>query len=244
IGGTPENPFFDVNSPLVSRSQIFQFQPISEEDIRKLIDRAIKDPEHGYGKLKIDIAPEAIQLWETMSDGDARRALMALEVAVLSQLSDRSNSGLGVSPEQSRLEPQTRGQDAHATEKQTVHITLAQAAIYMATAPKSNASYLAINKAMTDVREGRTIPVPVHLRDTHYQGSKRLGHGEGYQYPHDFEGAVIGQDYLGVDVIYYTPTDRGYEAQIKRRLDEWRKRIQRADPSQGPDEADAGNEPS
>ena len=123
-------------------------------------------------------------------------------------------------------------------------ITLSQAAIYMATAPKSNASYLAINKAMTDVREGRTIPVPVHLRDTHYQGSKRLGHGEGYQYPHDFEGAVIGQDYLGVDVIYYTPTDRGYEAQIKRRLDEWRKRIQRADPSEaGPDEADAGNEP-
>src|SRR5207248_1124256 len=87
IGGTPENPFFDVNSPLVSRSQIFQFQPISEEDIRKLIDRAIHDPERGYGKLKIDIAPEAIQLWATMSDGDARRALMALEVAVLSQLS-------------------------------------------------------------------------------------------------------------------------------------------------------------
>src|SRR2546423_7196653 len=102
VGATTENPFFAVNSPLVSRSQIFQFAPISEEDIRKLVERAIKDPERGYGKLKIDIAPEAIQLWATMSDGDARRALMALEVAVLSQLSERSNSGLGVSPRQSR----------------------------------------------------------------------------------------------------------------------------------------------
>src|SRR6476660_3227368 len=88
IGATTENPFFSVNSPLVSRSQIFQFQPISEQDIEKLIERAIKDPERGYGKLKIDIAPEAVQLWATMSDGDARRALMALEVAVLSQLTE------------------------------------------------------------------------------------------------------------------------------------------------------------
>src|SRR5215207_5280842 len=77
IGATTENPFFAVNSPLVSRSQIFQFSPISEEDITKLIKRAVQDPERGYGKLKIEIAPEAVQLWATMSDGDARRALMA-----------------------------------------------------------------------------------------------------------------------------------------------------------------------
>src|SRR6187402_2113001 len=86
IGATTENPFFAVNSPLVSRSQIFQFSPISEEDIAKLIKRAVEDPERGYGKLKIEIEPKAVQLWATMSDGDARRALMALEVAVLSQL--------------------------------------------------------------------------------------------------------------------------------------------------------------
>jgi putative ATPase len=346
IGATTENPFFAVNSPLVSRSQIFQFQPISETDIKKLIDRAIKDSERGYGKLKIKIAPEAIQLWATMSDGDARRALMALEVAVLSQEEeatkrrsdeatkgeaehDSSNSSPSVASslrrsvapihidldvaEQSMqrkaivydgtgdehydaasaLIKSMRGSDPDAAvywvarmleagedprfiarriailasedignaDPQAIQvaaaaydiverigmpeaqITLSQAAIYMATAPKSNASYLAISKAMTDVREGRTIPVPVHLKDTHYQGSKRLGHGQGYQYPHDFEGGVIGQDYLGVDVIYYTPTDRGYEAEIKRRLDEWRKRIQRDDTSKAPEEADAGNEP-
>jgi len=93
-------------------------------------------------------------------------------------------------------------------------ITLSQAAIYMATAPKSNASYVAINQAMGDVREGRTLPVPRHLKDTHYQGSGRLGHGKGYQYAHDFEGGYVRQDYLGVDKSYYVPTDRGYEATI------------------------------
>jgi putative ATPase len=98
-------------------------------------------------------------------------------------------------------------------------ITLSQAAIYMATAPKSNASYMAINKAMSDVREGRTLPVPKHLKDTHYGGSARLGHGKGYKYAHDFEGGFVEQDYLGVDIIYYEPTDRGYEAEIKKRLD-------------------------
>src|SRR3954471_18018982 len=110
IGATTENPFFAVNSPLVSRSQIFQFQPISEEHIKKLIDRAIKDPERGYGKLKIDIAPKAIQLWATMSDGDARRALMALEVAVLSQLSEGEPSRHGL---------ETRATEEPATEKRS-----------------------------------------------------------------------------------------------------------------------------
>jgi len=103
-------------------------------------------------------------------------------------------------------------------------ITLAQAAIYMATAPKSNASYMAINKAMSDVREGRTLPVPRHLKDTHYGGSARLGHGKGYKYAHDFEGGFVEQDYLGVDIIYYEPTDRGYEAEIRQRMDSLRNR--------------------
>jgi putative ATPase len=97
-------------------------------------------------------------------------------------------------------------------------LTLGQAAIYMATAPKSNASAMAIWGAMADVREGRTLPVPRHLRDTHYKGAKRLGHGEGYQYAHDHEGGYVKQDYLGVEKQYYTPTDRGFEAEIARRL--------------------------
>jgi putative ATPase len=102
-------------------------------------------------------------------------------------------------------------------------LTLGQAAIYMATAPKSNASALAIWAAMSDVREGRTLPVPKHLKDTHYQGSKRLGHGEGYQYAHDHPGGYVKQDYLGVEKQYYTPTDRGYEQQITQRMDDLKK---------------------
>ncbi|HWE96268.1 MAG TPA: hypothetical protein VG269_20055, partial [Tepidisphaeraceae bacterium] len=97
-------------------------------------------------------------------------------------------------------------------------LTLSQAAIYMATAPKSNASANAIWSAMSDVREGRTVPVPVHLRDGHYKGSKRLGHGKGYKYAHDYEGGFVRQEYLGVDKTYYEPTDRGYEAVIAQRM--------------------------
>ncbi len=97
-------------------------------------------------------------------------------------------------------------------------LTLGQAAIYMATAPKSNASALAIWSAMSDVKNGRTLPVPKHLKDTHYAGSKRLGHGTEYKYAHDFEGGFVRQDYLGVDKRYYEPTDRGFEADIARRL--------------------------
>ena len=101
-------------------------------------------------------------------------------------------------------------------------LTLGQAAVYMATAPKSNASAMAIWTAMSDVREGRTLPVPKHLRDTHYKSSARLGHGVGYQYAHDHEGGFVQQDYLGVDKTYYEPTDRGYEATIAQRLKQWR----------------------
>jgi putative ATPase len=105
-------------------------------------------------------------------------------------------------------------------------LTLGQAAIYMATAPKSNASAMAIWSAMSDVKEGRTIPVPMHLKDTHYKGSKRLGHGEGYQYPHDFAGGEVDQDYLGVDKVYYEPTDRGHEGQLGEKLRQKRQRRQ------------------
>ncbi|MBC8106340.1 MAG: AAA family ATPase, partial [Anaerolineae bacterium] len=117
VGATTENPFFAVNSPLVSRSQIFQFTPLTEEDITALIRRAVEDKERGFGELSIQIDPDAVQLWATMSDGDARRALMGLEVAVLSQL-----RGMGASPMQPPLERQAHGRGAHATEK--IHIDL------------------------------------------------------------------------------------------------------------------------
>ena len=313
VGATTENPFFAVNSPLVSRSQIFQFTALSEEDIRKLIRRAIADPERGFGKLKVEIDDDALNLWATMSDGDARRGLMGLEVAVLSQQRELHSAPSTVRPgspqaqhgstsltagsalhvtldiaEQSMqrkaivydgtgdehydaasaLIKSMRGSDPDAAvywvarmleagedprfiarriailasedignaDPQAIciaaaafdivekigmpeaQLTLGQAAIYMATAPKSNASAKAIWAAMSDVKEGRTLPVPKHLKDAHYQGSKRLGHGSGYKYAHDFEGGYVEQDYLGVEKTYYTPSDRGYEAQLQKRL--------------------------
>jgi len=336
VGATTENPFFAVNSPLISRSQIFQFAPLSEDDIRTLVRRAVDDKERGYGNLPIRLDDDALNLWATMSDGDGRRALMALEVAVLSLaeegtkarrhggtkeerpapgalrafVPDASGPSLHITldvAEQSiqrkaivydatgdehydaasALIKSMRGSDPDAAvywvarmleagedprfvarriailasedignaDPQAIQvaaaafdivekigmpeaqITLSQAAIYMATAPKSNASYVAINKAMADVREGRTLPVPKHLKDTHYQGSTRLGHGKGYQYAHDFEGGHVEQDYLGVDKSYYVPTDRGYEATIADYL----RRIGRL---RGPDDGnDAGAEP-
>ena len=297
IGATTENPFFAVNSPLVSRSQIFQFAPLSEADISALIRRAISDSERGFGKLPIQIEDQAVMHWATTSDGDGRRALMALEVAVLSLEAEKGDKQgpilitLDVAEQSiqrkaivydgtgdehydaaSALIKSMRGSDPDAAvywvarmleagedprfiarriailasedignaDPQAIvvaaaamdiverigmpeaRITLGQAAIYMATAPKSNRSYMAITAACKDVREGRTNPVPRHLRDGHYKGAARLGHGEGYKYAHDYDGGFVEQDYLGVDIVYYEPTDRGYEARISERLKQWR----------------------
>jgi putative ATPase len=97
----------------------------------------------------------------------------------------------------------------------------------VATAPKSNAAYVAIDAALDDVRGQRVLPVPMHLRDAHYKGAETLGHGEGYQYSHTAEGGWVDQDYLGVERTYYEPTDRGYEATIRARLEELKARRQR-----------------
>ena len=113
-------------------------------------------------------------------------------------------------------------------------LTLSQAVIYMATAPKSNASAKAIWQAAKDVREGRTLPVPKHLKDSHYQGAKRLGHGEGYRYSHDFPGGIVEQEYLGVDKIYYDPVNRGYEAEIRKRRDQRAEAEKRSKDEPGP----------
>jgi putative ATPase len=300
VGATTENPFFAVNSPLVSRSQIFQFAPLSEDDIRVLIRRAIADKVRGFGNLTIDIDPRAVDLWATMCDGDARRALTALEVAVLSQMKDEAPTTkpaphpsslritLQVAEESiqrkaivydpagdehydaaSALIKSMRGSDPDAAVywiarmleagedprfiarriailasedignadpralmvaaatydiverigMPEAQLTLSQAAIYMAMAPKSNASAMAIWQAARDVREGRTIAVPKHLRDTHYAGAARLGHGNDYKYPHEYPGGIVEQEYLGVSRIYYQPTDRGLEAEFQRRLE-------------------------
>jgi putative ATPase len=104
-------------------------------------------------------------------------------------------------------------------------LTLAQAVTYLACAPKSNASTAAIGEARRDIREGRLLPVPVHLRDSHYSGAKQMGHGADYQYSHSAEQGIAQQDYLGVDRIYYRPVDRGLEKELAQRLLEIRARL-------------------
>ena len=113
-------------------------------------------------------------------------------------------------------------------------IPLAEATIYIATAPKSNSTITAIGAALKDVESGRTLPVPEHLRDAHYQGAKRLGHGTGYQYAHDFPEHFVAQDYLGAIKRYYEPGDQGAEKRIKERLDHWRQQIKTARQPENP----------
>jgi len=302
VGATTENPFFALNAPLVSRSQIFRFEPLTEDEVRLLVRRAAADKERGLGRYRLALADEAVDHWARVSDGDARRALAALEVAVLSQVPDplappeeagEIRIGLAVAEESiqrkalvydgtgdehydaaSAFIKSMRGSDPDAAlywmarmleagedprfiARRAVicasedvgnadpaalmlaaaalqaaefvgmpeaRIPLAQAVTYIACAPKSNAACVAIDKAMEDVRENRTVPVPVHLRDANYPGAQRLGHGEGYKYAHDFAGGVAAQDYLGVEKTYYEPTDRGHEAKLKARLAEFRRR--------------------
>ena len=303
IGATTENPFFSVNSPLVSRSQIFQFEPLTEEDLKALMQRALADAERGLGRFNATITDEALGFLATTSDGDARRALTALEVAVLSQQGQAAKACTitleiaqdsiqrkaivydGTGDEHydaaSALIKSMRGSDpdatvywlarmleagedprflarriaicaaedvgnadpmalvlAHAAAEVTMFVglpecqlPLAQAAIYIACAPKSNASAMAIWNAATDVKNNRTIPVPRHLRDAHYKSAERLGHGEGYQYAHDAPGGMVDQDYLGVDKTYYVPTDRGHEKTMAAYLEKFKQLRRQTDAS-------------
>jgi putative ATPase len=298
IGATTQNPFFAVNSPLISRSQIFQFEPLSVEEIQALLFRATEDTERGLGAYHVTLEQDAAEHLATFSDGDARRALTALEIAVLSQVERGGGKGVTVdlataseSIQRKAIEFDPRGDShydsisamiksirgsdpdaavywlarmleagedpryiarrivisaaedignadpqglvlAQSAAEATLMIglpecqlPLAQAVIYLACAPKSNASACAIWAACEDVRNGRTIPVPKHLRSTGYQGAEKLGSGKGYRYPHDAKDAIVAQEYLGVDKTYYTPTDRGAEAEMGRVLEDLRRRL-------------------
>ena len=293
IGATTHNPFFFVNSPLVSRSQIFELRPLSEEDLLSLLQRALGDTERGLGYLKIRADENALRHLATISDGDARKALGALEIAALTTAPDKKGvihvdlaaaeqsiqkkavvyddedahydtisafikSMRGSNPDAALYwlaKMIHAGEDPRFIARRIVicaaedvgladpmalvlanaalqvsefvgwpeaRIPLAEATVYIATAHKSNSAYLAIDAALKDVKSGRTLPVPEHLRDTHYQGAKRLGHGAGYEYAHDHPGHFVAQDYLGADKIYYEPTEQGVERKIKERVEKWR----------------------
>ena len=300
IGATTHNPFFYVNSPLVSRSQVFALEPLQDEDLEELINLAIKDSERGYGKLKIKIAKEAIKLLVTKSDGDARKCLNALELGVITTEPNKSKTiNFDITVAEESIQQKTvvydgdgdahydtisafiksmRGSDPDAAlywlakmlyagedirfiarriviaasedvgladsnalrlavaAQQAIdfiglpeaQITLAHAAVYIATAPKSNRSYAGLMAAKKDIEEGRTLAVPKHLRDGHYKGAKQLGHGEGYLYSHDFEGGYIPQAYLPEGRQYYEPTENGQEKRIGERLQYWRNQFEKA----------------
>ena len=301
IGATTHNPFFFVNSPLVSRSQIFELRPLAEEDLYVLLQRALAEPERGLGYLKIQADEAALHHLAKLSDGDARKALNALEIAALTTAPDSTGViHLDLSVAEQSIQKKAvvyddedahydtisafiksmRGSDPDATlywlakmihagedprfiaRRIVIHaaedvgladpmalvlanaafqaaefigwpearIPLAEAAIYIATATKSNSTVLAIDAALKDVESGRTLAVPEHLRDASYRGAKRLGHGEGYQYAHDHPEHFVVQDYLGADKRYYEPTEQGVEKKIKERVEKWRALISRASP--------------
>jgi putative ATPase len=299
IGATTENPFFEVNAALLSRSQIFQLRHHREDDLVRMAKRALETPERGLGHLRVDADEEALRHIARYADGDARRMYNALELAVLST-PPGPDGKIHVTVEVAEESIQRRvvrydkdsdqhydtvsafiksirgsdpdaalywlakmidaGEDPKFIARRLVisasedignadpralqiavsafqaieligmpegRIVLGQATTYLATAPKSNAAYMGINQALAAIRSGGSVEVPPHLRDAHYKGAAKLGHGKGYLYPHDFPGNHVQQRYLPEalgDRTFYTPTRNGYEQVISDRLQYWRSR--------------------
>jgi putative ATPase len=290
VGATTANPFFAINSALVSRSRVFEFKPLSPDEIKAVLRHALADKDRGLGEHPVNLHEDALSYLANVSDGDARRALGALEIGVLS--SSKAGGQIEFTRELAAESVQRKaieydatgdahydaasalikslrgsdpdaglywlarmlegGEDVRFLARRLVilasedvgnadphalplvvatmqacefvglpecALNLAQCVTYLACAPKSNASTLAIGEATHDVREGRLLPVPVHLKDSHYAGAKRLGHGQGYEYSHDVAGGVVAQDYLGVEREYYRPVDRGFEKELAARLE-------------------------
>ena len=298
IGATTENPYFEVNGALISRSSVFELKPLSKDDIKVVLRRAVYDNIKGMGSYRAEIDEEALEFLADIAGGDARNALNAVELGILT--TERSEDGkihitLDVAQEciQKRVVrydktgdnhydtisafiKSLRGSDPDAavyylakmlyagedikfiarrlmisaaedvgnadpnaltvavSASQAVErigmpearIILAQAASYIASAPKSNAAYVAIDAALENVRSVKTT-VPVHLQDAHYKGAAKLGHGIGYKYAHDYPEHYVKQQYLPdeiKDARFYVPTDIGHEKNIKERLERLRNR--------------------
>ena len=288
IGSTTENPMIAMTPAIVSRCRLFRFERLAPEDVKAALDAALRDPARGYGGKDVRVDPDALDHIVSVANGDARSALNALELAVLTTPMEADGSihvTLAVAEEsiQSRVMQMDeslfydmlsafckslRGSDsdaalawfarmnrggvdpriivrrviAHASEDvglanpmamlQAVaamdaleHIgmpeaklPIAQAIIAVCESPKSNSVSSAVEAAMADAERGGYEPVPNHLRDTHYKGASRLGHGEGYKYPHDFPGHFVEQAYAPVEaqgMPYYTPSEQGFEREIR-----------------------------
>ena len=289
IGATTENPYFEVNGALISRSRIFELKALTREDIKELLHRAVTDRERGMGSYNVKADEDALDFLADMANGDARAALNAIELGVLTtERAADGNIHIDLATAQEGIQKRAQGYDkdgdnhydtisafiksmrgsdpdaavyylarmiyagedvkfiarrimicaaedvgnadpqalgvavnaALAAERlglPEARIVLSQAATYVACAPKSNAAYEAIDKALDTVRSTKTPPVPNHLRDSHYKGAGKLGHGQGYLYAHSYPHHYVKQQYLpdGMeDAVFYTPTDNGYEKQM------------------------------
>lgn len=289
IGATTENPYFEVNGALISRSIVFELKPLQKEDICRLLERAVSDTERGMGSYHAVLEEEAKEFLADISGGDARAALNALELGVLTtQKSEDGRIHIDLETASQCIQKRVvrydktgdnhydtisafiksmRGSDpdaavfylakmlyagedikfiarrimicaaedvgnadpqalqvavaaAQAAERlgmPEAQIPLSQAVTYVASAPKSNAAYLAVAEAMEAVRSIKTT-VPAHLQDSHYKGAAKLGHGLGYQYAHDFPNHYVKQQYMPSELegrVFYKPTENGYEKQIQ-----------------------------
>jgi len=294
IGATVHNPCFSLAAPLLSRSLVVELKSLKESEILTVLSQALKDKSRGFGNLKVKLDKKALAFLAKTCEGDARRALNALEVGVLTTPKSKDGSldfNLEVAAESIQKKPvlydkdedghydtasafikSMRGSDPDAAlywmakmlyagedprfiarriciaaaedvgnadplalvlanaalqisefvGMPEARIALAQAAIYVACAPKSNASYLAIDKALGDMENQKVQDVPDHLKDASYPGAEALGHGKGYKYAHDYADHYVKQKYTRKQVKYYEPTDIGYEAKIKQRLEKLR----------------------
>lgn len=293
IGATTENPYFEVNKALLSRAMVLVLESLKREDLKELIDNALKNSEKGMGKYKVDIDNKAIDYLLTVAEGDGRALLNSLEIGILSTppnengiiyidfetikesiqiktarydkggdehyntisafiksmrgsdpdatlywLAKMINAGedpkfiarriiISASEDVGNADPNAITVATSAFNAVNVigmpeaRIVLAQAALYMATAPKSNAAYIGIDAALEDIKNQAIGDVPLHLKDSHYAGSKQLGHGAEYKYPHNYENSFVAQEYLPEEFRgkkYYNPTENGYEKKIKERL--------------------------
>jgi putative ATPase len=286
IGASTQNPFFSIIPALSSRSMIFEFLPLKEDEIKIIIKRALENREKGMGSLNITITPEAMDFIARVSEGDSRKALNALELGgFIIKSTGRASYDIGLAKEVLQKKTLYYNEDDHyntisafiksmrggdpdavvywlakmieagedplfiarrliicasedvgnadprallisvaamnAVEKigmPEARIPLSQAAIYIAMAPKSNASYTAIENAIADVRGERTERVPQHLKSTGYSGASRLGAGVGYKYPHNYKDHFVTQEYLPGKKTFFFPSEEGYERIIKKKL--------------------------
>ena len=293
IGATTENPYFEVNGALISRSIIFELKPLTADDVKTLLRRAVSDKERGMGAYKAVLEEDAEEFLSDLADGDARHALNALELGILT--TSRSDDGLihitkevaeeciqkkvarydkdgdnhydtisafiksmrGSDPDAAvyylarmlnagedpkfivRRMMVCASEDVGNADPQALQvavaaslaverlgmpearITLAQAASYIATAPKSNAAICAIDDALEEVRQSGNLPIPSHLQDAHYKSAGKLGHGIGYKYAHDYPNNYVEQQYLPYELNgkeFYSPSGNGYEVRIKEHM--------------------------